>query len=771
MINEITLITSLLATAVTAVLGFIIKKIIGFFKKIKEVDAWREYEIRTQINCDFPSQLDTVKSNLFVPTMGQFEAPHDNDISISENRFPLVEHLINEVLSNNVRNRYMIMGGSGIGKSTFSVSFFYSYINLHKFKKSPFPISILWLERTDVFEQINRLRSDRNNDGHLILILDALDENMEASKDLDGFMHKIDQLTDSFKCVIITGRTHFFENASNEIKEGYVYHNCESGGLNNYVRIYISPFSREETFSYLDSKYQVGSLNYQKAIRIIEKSDDLISRPLILTYMDDLISCNIKKCLVNKNESAVSSLNMETGKQFSSDIYMTIVDKWFDRECLKAKAQGKNLNKNKLYDLSKQIAQLIYYKWKTIGVACISESEYQVFIEKNDCSADPFSFKIHSLINRTSDGHIKFSHRSFWEFFLALNSIEKPFVVYSMSSDELAAFFSREIYQLYLNNRKYRYVDYCFHDEMPISSDFLLEDVKKCFSKICTIYYDLSTDTDSKHAKLLFGLNVFMEMLIKRYRYYFDTTTLATTSINISQSNKQKYVEEQSSQGDDNNDEKILKVLMEGLTFSIAVMDDLLRKVQQLLLYRKKDIIDDNTIKDIKFKIDFISSCHGKLCEYFSIHGMSMNDLEDVFNPDYMKKQKVAFPYIYSTREDVDILIDNSYVVLGSGIIDNNSLIKVIDYIINNNKKIKAICIYREGNDIDEHVGFICDLINHFKCIKKNYVSVIVKITINNLNRYVYIDKKMSINNGREIVSDYINMAIHKEDESFVEFL
>ena len=36
----------------------------------------------------------------------------------------------------------------------------------------------------------------------------------------------------------------------------------------------------------------------------------------------------------------------------------------------------------------------------------------------------PYSFRGRSLVNRRGDGSIKFSHKSFWEFFLAINSIE-----------------------------------------------------------------------------------------------------------------------------------------------------------------------------------------------------------------------------------------------------------------------------------------------------------------------------------------------------------
>ena len=95
---------------------------------------------------------------------GQLEAPHNTDeIFISDNRFLLTKKFINEYLNSNVtgKKRYIILGGSGMGKSTFTADLFYQYINKYSQRSIPFPINILYLGDSDVLDKIVDLSKKR----------------------------------------------------------------------------------------------------------------------------------------------------------------------------------------------------------------------------------------------------------------------------------------------------------------------------------------------------------------------------------------------------------------------------------------------------------------------------------------------------------------------------------------------------------------------------------------------------------------------------------
>ena len=175
-----------------------------------------------------------------------------------------------------------------MGKSTFSADLFYQYINKYSQRSIPFSINILYLGDSDVLDKIVDL-SKKEDACESILILDALDENVDATKDISSFMNKIDLITNIFKFVIITGRTQLFQDDVSEPTIGKIKQNSNLSKRLKYERIYVSPFSEYEIQTYLANKFTVGTENYRKAIQIVNKGNDLMSRPIILSFIEDLL--------------------------------------------------------------------------------------------------------------------------------------------------------------------------------------------------------------------------------------------------------------------------------------------------------------------------------------------------------------------------------------------------------------------------------------------------------------------------------------------------
>lgn len=195
--------TAILGGLTVAILTGLFATIIRAIKKVRENKEWKGSEIAKKLVSELnEDRLELITSPIYIPTMGQKNGPHNNEnvIEPDANRYPLVEKLLNEILAKNAvvgKKRYAILGGSGMGKSTFSASLFHKYTYRYKFKKSPWPIYVKYLGKKNVLKEIQNI--DEPNISQSIIILDALDENIEATKNLKGLMDKIEELTDKFR--------------------------------------------------------------------------------------------------------------------------------------------------------------------------------------------------------------------------------------------------------------------------------------------------------------------------------------------------------------------------------------------------------------------------------------------------------------------------------------------------------------------------------------------------------------------------------------------
>lgn len=114
-------------------------------------------------------------------------------------------------------------------------------------------IEILSLIQSDVIDKINRIEDKRN----VILLLDALDENVEAMKNFDDFWNKLLFAIKDFNRVIITCRTQFFSSSDKEPNYTTISSFSSEKGVKAFIRFYISPFKDKERILYI-KKNTVG---------------------------------------------------------------------------------------------------------------------------------------------------------------------------------------------------------------------------------------------------------------------------------------------------------------------------------------------------------------------------------------------------------------------------------------------------------------------------------------------------------------------------------
>lgn len=675
-LNDKLMVLSIVVTIALAVFPLLYKIV----KLLKSTREWREKEIRRKLEPNNSDGLELVRDlKYFIPINGQFEAPHNADeIFISDDRFLLTKKFINEYLNSKVtgKKRYIILGGSGMGKSTFSADLFYQYINKYNQRNIPFPINILYLGDSDVIDKIVDL-SKKEDACESILILDALDENVDATKDISSFMNKIDLITNIFKFVIITGRTQLFQDDVSEPTIGKIKQNSNLSKRLKYERIYVSPFSEYEIQTYLANKFTVGTENYRKAIQIVNKGNDLMSRPMILSFIDDLLG--FARC----------------ERLTIVEIYKTIIDKWLLRECETQEDSDNRLNVNDLYIFSKRLAVYMYDKWETTGISHITKSEYEYFIESNGYSGNPYSFRGRSLINRKSDGSIKFSHKSFWEFFIALDVLENPGKSYNPDNLDMAKKFTDELNELYIQGYKLDNIEYYEYDY----TRYTKEEAKNLRNYIESLEQEIAQTED---------ITLLCNLWDKMEGYIINILLVGD--------GKQQYFKQNSTQE--------LKSALNNVFYKLYA-SMFVNQIQECLY--KNDI-------NCKNRIDTIEKTLIEIDKH-----IEENTYSEILFPLY-KKQKVIFPnlFVYNMKIVDDILL-NDLICVGSGFYDNHSIHNLIVKILTVNPDINLMNIVKNCTSIEDAVEFVSELTEKIKNSGlKIRCNIVVSFKIND-TEFVYL--------------------------------
>ena len=111
---------------------------------------------------------------------------------------------------------YCVLGGSGMGKTSFLINVMESYVKTKLYPENlPFNINLINLANESYEDGIKAIKNPNNT----ILLLDALDENSQATADYNSFIGNLEKLIEPFRMVVVTCRTQFFPDEEHELKE------------------------------------------------------------------------------------------------------------------------------------------------------------------------------------------------------------------------------------------------------------------------------------------------------------------------------------------------------------------------------------------------------------------------------------------------------------------------------------------------------------------------------------------------------------------------
>jgi len=418
---------------------WLIGKVKNLYSKHNAVNKWREKYVKDKLEKDYHDYLEEGNYQLFIPTKFQnyppndYPDPHDSLIVSSE---LLIEKYINDILNRKNTNRdlYCVLGGSGMGKTTFAIHLFKEYVWKYKKETLPFEISLFSLSDDSVIEKINEIANQKEH----VLILDALDESSQATKDFAAYIDKLEKAIKDFRIVVITCRTQFFKKEEEELKESKLRNYGINKGFRTYNRQYISPLADNDIVDYIDKKYPFSLLRpstyknkkkREKAKLIIRSSGNIMVRPLMLSYIDSLLG----------DSNDIVSTN---------DMYHHLISSWIGREAdMISGAEERVKIKDAIWSLSQKLAINLYKNRRRRNGYYIPSDEFDQFKVMNGYDSIDYSFDSRSLVNRNSSGDIKFAHKSFLEFFLAKEKWEHPDFSIDFEGMDMALLFIKEMFQ------------------------------------------------------------------------------------------------------------------------------------------------------------------------------------------------------------------------------------------------------------------------------------------------------------------------------------
>ena len=303
-------------------------------------------------------------------------------------RVPLFSAM-DRILQNPGTQRFLIiLADSGMGKTAFLLNYYARHKRRWWWQLRGIELKLVPLNQPDAGETIAAVpEADRKG---TVLFLDALDEDQKAIADHRQRLSELVGLSKRFRSVVITCRSQFFPKEEEIPTDTGVITALPAQGSKRYSlqKIYLAPFTDAQVDAYLRRRYRWGRRR-EEARKVVRQIPDLVARPLLLTYVEDLIA--------NK------------GIKFTFQMYETVVEKWCVRE-------SDFVAPDKLREFSERLAGEMFLFRGARQMERIPEAELQPLAASFRIDLEGWKLRGRSLLNRDAAGHYKFSHRSILEY-------------------------------------------------------------------------------------------------------------------------------------------------------------------------------------------------------------------------------------------------------------------------------------------------------------------------------------------------------------------
>ena len=386
------------------------------------------------------------------------------------------------------------------------------------------------------------------------------------------------------------------------------------------------------------------------------------------------------------------------------EIYYLIINSWLLRECRHIPSVKRVEWSQGLFLFSKELAYCIFNKWQESGRIYLTNEEFELFLIEKKYKSTPYSFKERSLVNRTSDGNIKFAHKSFLEFFVAIKALEQPGLFINPNEWDIARIFYNVFYEMQIREKEFWFVDY-FTPTFFQDSDF------GSFSMI--------------NAK---------ESSAKEWLLFMARRAPAAYSI-------------------------IMNRVRQGVMPYETDEDICVSNFARLFRYYIKEVQDviqehsatNTIIKHVDYPGADDDATH--LDDNYLTSELMMRGF----------KETLVMPNVFALDRDLmDSFIrstNTDFISVGCGLNRPSDVYKTISYLVKKGKAIGVVSVYLEGNDLEEHVRFI----NGLKSMQNRPRHIIVVVSINN-EQVVFVLNDDSITFDEQTIRNFIINQTDKAD-------
>lgn len=187
-----------------------------------------------------------------------------------------------------------------------------------------------------------------------------------------------------------------------------------------FFRQYLVPFNDSQVEKFLRKRYTLLQWRQRKKARQLVRKIPLLSiRPMLLTYIPDLI-------------------DSEEQIEYAFQLYEVLVEKWLERE----------VNTEALRTFSEHLAVELYTQRQKYGSERIPRSELVPLAKKwKFPDLEEWQLRGRSLLNRDAVGNYKFAHRSIMEYLVVRRLITGDEACSDIALTDQMDFFLREIVQ------------------------------------------------------------------------------------------------------------------------------------------------------------------------------------------------------------------------------------------------------------------------------------------------------------------------------------
>jgi len=285
----------------------------------------------------------------------------------------------------------ILLADSGMGKTSFVLNY-YAYHWRHWRKRRRFDLAVVPLGIPNADELVKKIPNPQNT----VLFFDAFDEDTRAIRNHRECLGQLLELSKTFRQVLITCRTQFFLKEEEIPREtGMIRIGVISAGQSReylFYKLYLSPFTDEQVEAYLKRRFSIWRRRQRRAAwKIVEKIPDLIARPMLLSFIKELV-------------------DSRKSFQYAFQIYEEMVEGWLKRE------GGFVKDKEALRRFSEQLAVDLYLNRQTRRAERVPSAELLPLARRFGITLEEWQLRGRSLLNRDAEGNYKFAYRSIMEY-------------------------------------------------------------------------------------------------------------------------------------------------------------------------------------------------------------------------------------------------------------------------------------------------------------------------------------------------------------------